>query len=80
MDRVEQMRFYKKRIEYLQKRIKDYGDAFAKFGIIGVLWELKIAQRSLSITRMVLHWLMMKKRDTLIDYNYAAMGIMLIDE
>ena len=84
MDRVEQMRIVQKEgIELFAKKNKDYGDAFAKFGIIGVLMRIEDKiQRSLSITKNGVTLVDDEKiRDTLIDlHNYAAMGIMLIDE
>ena len=84
MDRVEQMRIVQKEgIELFAKKNKDYGDAFAKFGIIGVLMRIEDKiQRSLSITKNGVTLVDDEKiRDTLIDLDdYAAMGIMLIDE
>lgn len=84
MDRVEQMKIVQKEgIDLFEKKNKDYGDAFAKFGIIGVLMRIEDKiQRSLSITKNGVTLVDDEKiRDTLIDlHNYAAMGIMLIDE
>ena len=62
---------------------KDYGDAFAKYGVIGVLMRLEDKiQRSVSITKNGVNLVNDEKiRDTLIDlHNYAAMAIMLLDE
>lgn len=66
-----------------KKKNTDYGDAFAKFGLIGVLMRIEDKiQRSLAISSngvvLVDDELI---RDTLIDlHNYAAMGVMLLDE
>ena len=66
-----------------EKKNIDYGDAFAKFGLIGILMRIEDKiQRSLSITKSGVNLVDDEKiRDTLIDlHNYAAMGIMLLDE
>ena len=83
MDRVQQMENVQKgALEMFKKKNKDYGDAFAKFGVIGILMRIEDKiQRSLSITKngvnIVEHDEM---RDTLLDLqNYAAMGVMLVD-
>jgi hypothetical protein len=61
----------------------DYGDAFANYGPIGVIMRMgdKI-QRLMSITKTNVQMVDSESlRDTLIDlHNYAAMGVMLIDE
>jgi len=66
-----------------QKKNKDYGDAFANYGTIGVLVRLSdkisrvVSISNLSVTLVHDESL----RDTLIDlHNYAAMAIMLMDE
>ena len=62
---------------------KDYGDAFAKYGPIGVLMRIEDKlKRSMSITQRGVNLVKDEGiRDTLIDlHNYAAMGIMLLDE
>ena len=61
----------------------DYGDAFAKYGVIGVLMRIEDKlQRSLSITKSGVNLVADEGiRDTLIDlHNYAAMALMLMDE
>jgi hypothetical protein len=61
----------------------DYGDAFAKYGVIGVLMRIEDKlQRSVSITKNGVNLIKDEGiRDTLIDlHNYAAMALMLIDE
>lgn len=69
--------------ELFRKKNADYGDAFATYGTVGVLVRLgdKI-QRLQSITAKGVSLVEDEKiRDTLIDlHNYAAMGIMLLDE
>ena len=61
----------------------DYGDAFANYGPVGVIMRMsdKI-QRLMSITKTNVQMDDSESlRDTLIDlHNYAAMGVMLIDE
>ena len=65
------------------KKNKDYGDAFAESGPIGVLIRIgdKI-KRLQNITKNNINLVSDEScRDTLIDlHNYAAMAIMLIDE
>ena len=62
---------------------KDYGDAFATYGPVGVLVRIgdKI-QRLQSINKTGIMLVQDEKlRDTLIDlHNYAAMAVMLMDE
>lgn len=70
-------------LELFKKKNADYGDAFAKFGVIGVLMRIEDKiQRSLSISKNGVTLIDDEKiRDTLIDlHNYAAMAIMLLDE
>ena len=59
---------------------KDYGDAFEKYGLIGVLMRIEDKiQRCLSITKNGVTLVNDEGlRDTLIDlHNYAAMAIMV---
>ena len=69
--------------ELFSKKNKDYGDSFATYGPVGVIVRLgdKI-QRLISVTTNGVHLVNNESlRDTLIDlHNYAAMGIMLMDE
>lgn len=65
------------------KKNTDYGDAFAKYGVIGVLMRIEDKlQRSMSITKNGVNLIHDEGiRDTLIDlHNYAAMALMLLDE
>ena len=73
----------KEGFELFKKKNQDYGDAFAKYGVIGVLMRIEDKiQRSMSITKNGVNLIEDEKiRDTLIDlHNYAAMAIMLMDE
>jgi|TARA_E500000331_G_scaffold334829_1_gene360375 hypothetical protein len=83
-NRVEQMETIQKEgLELFKKKNADYGDAFAKYGIIGVLMRIEDKiQRSLSITKNGVNLVKDENiRDTLLDlHNYAAMGLMLLDE
>jgi hypothetical protein len=83
-NRVEQMvRVQDEALRLFERKNTDYGDAFAKYGAIGVLirMEDKI-QRCISVSRNGINLVDDEKlRDTLIDlHNYSAMGVMLLDE
>lgn len=82
--RVSQMiQVQKTALELFKRKNTDYGDAFAKFGVIGVLMRIEDKiQRSLSISKNGITLVDDEKiKDTLIDlHNYAAMAIMLLDE
>lgn len=82
--RVEQMKkIQAEAIELFTKKNLDYGDAFAKYGVIGVLMRIEDKlQRSISISNKGVNLVEDECiRDTLIDlHNYAAMGMMLLDE
>ena len=84
MNRIEQMLIIQnKALELFTKKNIDYGDAFAKYGVIGVLMRIEDKlQRSLSITKNGVNLINDEGiRDTLIDlHNYAAMALMLLDE
>ena len=82
--RVEQMKAVQaEALELFTRKNTDYGDAFAKYGVIGVLMRIEDKlQRSLSITKNGVNLVADEGiRDTLIDlHNYAAMAMMLLDE
>ena len=83
-NRVEQIRLVQTEgLELFKKKNQDYGDAFAEYGIVGVLVRMgdKIKRlQSISNNKIALVD-DEKMRDTLIDlHNYAAMAIMLLDE
>jgi hypothetical protein len=82
--RVDQMTTVQtEALELFRKKNTDYGDAFATYGTVGVIVRMgdKI-QRLLSVSSKGVALVDNESlRDTLIDlHNYAAMGIMLIDE
>jgi hypothetical protein len=69
--------------EMFSKKNKDYGDAFAIHGPLGIL--IRIGDKLNRLQHITKTGVTMVKsegvRDTLIDlHNYAAMAIMLIDE
>ena len=76
-------RIQKEALDIFNKKNADYGDAFAKDGIVGVLVRMddKI-QRGINITKNKISLVEDESiRDTLLDlHNYAAMAIMLFDE
>jgi hypothetical protein len=82
INRIEQMKkIQSEALELFTKKNADYGDAFAKFGIIGVLMRIEDKiQRALSITENGINLVIDENiRDTLLDlHNYAAMGLMLV--
>jgi hypothetical protein len=84
MDRIGQFEtIQSEALELFKKKNADYGDAFAKYGLVGVLvrMEDKI-QRVLSIKKSGIHLVSEEGlRDTLIDlHNYSAMALLLLDE
>ena len=84
MDRKQQFtQVQEEGLELFLKKNKDYGDAFANYGPIGVLVRMgdKI-QRLMSIEKTGITMVKSESlRDTLIDlHNYSAMAIMLMDE
>jgi hypothetical protein len=84
MNRVEQMKqIQQEALELFTRKNTDYGDAFATYGVIGVLMRIEDKlKRSVSITKNGVNLVQDERiRDTLIDlHNYAAMALMLIDE
>ncbi len=83
-NRVEQMqKVQKEGLELFKKKNKDYGDAFAKYGTVGVLIRMEDKlQRSISISNRGINLVDSESmRDTLLDlHNYSAMALMLMDE
>ena len=84
MNRVTQLQTVQKEAAILfEKKNKDYGDAFANYGPIGVIVGMgdKINRLS-SVTNNGINLVKTESiRDTLIDlHNYAAMAVMLMDE
>ena len=84
VDRLEQLKTIQNEgLELFTKKNADYGDAFAKYGLIGVLMRIEDKiQRSMSITKNGVNLVNDEGiRDTLLDlHNYAAMALMLLDE
>jgi len=69
--------------ELFAKKNADYGDAFAKFGVIGVLMRIEDKiQRTLSISNTKVQLINDETlQDTLLDlHNYAAMALMLLED
>ena len=82
--RVSQMQsIQNESLELFKRKNQDYGDAFANYGVIGVLVRMgdKIARLQSISTKSVSLVDSESLRDTLIDlHNYSAMAIMLLDE
>ena len=81
VDRISQLKDIQDRaLELFARKNADYGDAFAKFGLIGVLMRIEDKiQRALSISNSGITLVNDEGlKDTLLDlHNYAAMGLML---
>ena len=82
--RVTQMKNVQQEgLKLFERKNRDYGDAFARYGPIGVLMRMgdKIS-RLQSITKNGVVLVNDEQmRDTLIDlHNYSAMAVMLLDE
>jgi hypothetical protein len=70
-------------LELFTKKNKDYGDAFATYGPIGVLVRLgdKLSRLQTITSSKIILIDTETTRDTLIDlHNYTAMAIMLLDQ
>lgn len=84
MNRVEQYKTVQdEALKLFSKKNNDYGDAFATYGVVGVLVRIgdKISRLS-NINKKGIQLVDDESiRDTLIDlHNYSAMAIMLMDE
>lgn len=84
MNRVEQLKIIQNdALELFTKKNADYGDAIAKYGVIGVLMRIQDKlQRAVSITKNGINLVNDEGiQDTLLDlHNYAAMALMLLNE
>lgn len=84
MNRVEQLKTIQNdALKLFIKKNADYGDAFATYGVIGVLMRIQDKlQRAVSITKNGAHLVNGEGfQDTLLDlHNYAAMALMLLNE
>jgi hypothetical protein len=70
-------------LELFRKKNKDYGDAFATMGTVGVLVRIQDKlMRAISITKSGINLVEDEKlEDTLKDLdNYSAMALMLLKE
>jgi hypothetical protein len=84
LSRPEQLKLVQEEgLALFERKNKDYGDAFATYGPIGVIVRMgdKI-QRLLSLTNSGIQMINNESlRDTLIDlHNYASMAVLLLDE
>ena len=82
--RVEEMvEIQKEALHLFARKNRDYGDAFAEYGPVGVIVRMgdKI-KRLVSISNSGVSLVDNESlRDTLVDlHNYAAMAIILLDE
>ena len=81
-DRVKQLETIQRdALELFTRKNADYGDAFAKFGVVGVLMRIEDKiQRALSISSSGVNLVDDEGlKDTLLDlHNYAAMALMLL--
>ena len=83
-NRIEQMeKIQNEGLELFKRKNKDYGDAFAEYGVIGVL--VRMGDKIKRLQNIEKNQITLvndeKMKDTLIDlHNYAAMAIMLLDE
>jgi hypothetical protein len=80
---IQYKKIHHEGLQLFVKKNKDYGDAFANYGTIGVLVRLQDKlSRIMSVDRNSLRCVDNETmRDTLIDlHNYSAMAIMLMDE
>jgi len=79
-NRVQQLQHIQaEALELFSRKNKDYGDAFATFGLIGVLIRIQDKiNRALTIQHNQVTLVDESIRDTLLDlHNYAAMALML---
>jgi len=81
---LEQLETVQKELkEMFEKKNKDYGDAFAAYGPVGVVVRIgDKVQRLASISKTQVTLVKDESlRDTLMDLaNYASMAVMLLDE
>lgn len=84
MNRPDQLRVVQDEcLELFKRKNADYGDAFADFGVIGVLVRIndKIRRSLNIISNGIVSVDDESLRDTLLDlHNYSGMAIMLMDE
>jgi hypothetical protein len=84
MDRPKQLReIQDEAYDLFVKKNADYGDAFAKYGTVGVMMRMEDKMlRYLSVAKNEISLINTESlRDTLLDlHNYSAMAVMLLDE
>ena len=85
MDRVAQLEKIQTECKQIfQKKNKDYGDAFAQHGTVGVLVRISDKMtRFTNISKNAINISVSDEtlKDTLMDlHNYAAMALMLLEE
>ena len=85
MSRVEQLKKIQTDCcDIFEKKNKDYGDAFATHGVVGVM--VRISDKMSRFTNLSKRGIQISVsdetiKDTLMDlHNYAAMAIMLLEE
>ena len=83
-NRIQQMKkIHDDALEVFRRKNADYGDSFATYGIIGILIRIEDKlRRAISIDKNGVTLVKDEGlRDTLLDlHNYAAMGLMILDE
>jgi hypothetical protein len=83
-NRIEQMqKIHDDALDVFRRKNADYGDSFATYGIIGILIRIEDKmRRAISISKNGVALVKDESfRDTLLDlHNYAAMGLMLLEE
>lgn len=80
---LQMMEVQSKGLELFKRKNQDYGDAFAEYGVIGVLMRIQDKiQRSVNISKTNICLVDDERiQDTLLDlHNYAAMALMLLNE
>lgn len=85
MNRVEQLKKIQAECcDIFEKKNKDYGDAFAEHGVVGVMVRIsdKMSRfNNISKNQIKISVSDETLKDTLMDlHNYAAMAIMLLEE
>jgi hypothetical protein len=83
-DRVGQFcRVQDSALKIFKKKNADYGDAFAKYGLVGVLVRIEDKiQRAMTVSKNKITLVSNESlKDTLLDlHNYAAMALILAEE
>ena len=84
MSRIQQFKYIQRQgLQLFKKKNADYGDAFAKYGAVGIIVRMgdKITRASNIEKKGITLVDDESLKDTLIDlHNYSAMALMLMDE